>query len=96
MTATSSHLQVETRDGVRRVTFTRPEAFNAMSEEMAVGLVEALRGAAEDDDVRVVLLTGTGAAFNTCRTSSVRTLRGGSSRVRARRAARFRARAFEE
>jgi enoyl-CoA hydratase len=64
MTATSSHLQVETRDRVRRVTFTRPEAFNAMSEEMAVGLVGALSSAAEDDTVRVVLLTGAGAAFS--------------------------------
>lgn len=63
MTPTSSHLTVETRDGVRRVTFTRPGASNAMNEEMATGLVEALRSAGEDDDVRVVLLTGTGAAF---------------------------------
>ncbi len=59
-----SDLRVETAGGVRRVTFDRPEAFNAMSEEMAVGLVEALTTAADDDAVRVVLLTGTGAAFS--------------------------------
>ena len=50
-----SDLRVETAGGVRRVTFDRPEAFNAMSEEMAVGLVEALTTAADDDAVRVVL-----------------------------------------
>ena len=59
-----SDLRVETADGVRRVTFERPEAFNALSEEMATGLVEALTTAADDDAVRVVLITGTGAAFS--------------------------------
>jgi enoyl-CoA hydratase len=59
-----SDLRVETAGGVRRVTFDRPEAFNAMSEEMATGLVEALTTATDDDAVRVVLLTGTGAAFS--------------------------------
>ena len=59
-----SDLRVETAGGVRRVTFERPEAFNALSEEMATGLVEALTTAADDDAVRVVLITGTGAAFS--------------------------------
>ena len=59
-----SDLRVETADGVRRVTFDRREAFNAMSEEMATGLVEALTTAADDEAVRVVLITGTGAAFS--------------------------------
>ncbi|QIK65692.1 enoyl-CoA hydratase [Nocardioides sp. HDW12B] len=59
-----SHLEVQTAGGVRRITFTRPEAFNAMSEEMAAGLVDALDSAADDEAVRVVLVTGTGAAFS--------------------------------
>ncbi len=59
-----SHLEVETADGVRRITFTRPEAFNAMSEDMAAGLVEAVDSGADDDAVRVVLVSGTGAAFS--------------------------------
>jgi enoyl-CoA hydratase len=58
--------QVEVRcdEGVLRVTLRRPEAFNALSEEMAVGLVEALDRAAVDDAVRVVVLTGSGPAFS--------------------------------
>jgi len=66
---TSLHLmtdQVEVRsdEGILRVTLRRPEAFNALSEEMAVGLVEALDRAAVDDAVRVVVLTGSGPAFS--------------------------------
>ena len=60
----SQHLQTETLDGVCRITFCRPEAFNALDEEMATGLVGALRNAAVDTAVRVVVITGTGAAFS--------------------------------
>lgn len=57
------HLRVETGGGIARVTFDRPESFNALDEEMATGLVAALQRAAVDDDVRMVLVTGTGPAF---------------------------------
>ena len=60
----TEHLQVESADGVCRVTFRRPEALNALSEDMATGLVEALRAAAVDDAVRVVVLTGSGGSFS--------------------------------
>jgi enoyl-CoA hydratase len=59
----TNQLEVEVDEGVMRVTFRRPEAFNALSEEMAVGLVEALDRAAVDDAVRVVVVTGSGPAF---------------------------------
>ncbi len=59
----TNQLEVEADEGVLRVTFRRPEAFNALSEEMAVGLVEALDRAAVDEAVRVVVLTGSGPAF---------------------------------
>jgi enoyl-CoA hydratase len=49
---------------VCRITFNRPEAFNALSESMARGLVEQLMAAEADDAIRVVLLTGTGYAFS--------------------------------
>ncbi len=51
-------------DGICRITFTRPEAFNAMDEEMARGVVGALQEASVDDAVRVVVITGEGAAFS--------------------------------
>jgi len=60
----SQHLDVQVADGVCRVTFRRPEAFNALDEEMATGLVTALADASTDDAVRVVVVTGTGPAFS--------------------------------
>jgi enoyl-CoA hydratase len=60
----TNRLAVESADGVLRVTFGRPEAFNALNEEMAVGLVAALDRAAVEDAVRVVVLTGSGPAFS--------------------------------
>ena len=47
-------------DGVGIVTFNNPEKRNAMSIEMWEGLGEALIELREDDDVRVVILTGAG------------------------------------
>jgi len=60
----NGHLQVETDAGICRVTLNRPEAFNALDEEMAVGLVQALESAGRDDSVRVVVVTGSGLAFS--------------------------------
>ncbi|MGZ8741377.1 MAG: enoyl-CoA hydratase-related protein [Nocardioides sp.] len=50
--------------GVLRLTMDRPEHLNAMTGEMADRAAEELEGAAVRDDVRVVLLTGTGEAFS--------------------------------
>jgi len=51
-------------DGVGLVTFNQPEKRNAMSIEMWGGLGQILDEFREDDDVRVVILTGAGnAAF---------------------------------
>ena len=47
-------------DGVGIVTFNNPEKRNAMSIEMWEGLGQALIELREDDDVRVVILTGAG------------------------------------
>lgn len=49
--------------GVRLLTFDRPAARNAFNSEMYDALTAALREAAADDDVRVVVLTGAGSAF---------------------------------
>ena len=46
-----------------RITLDRPDRLNAMTAAMSDGLAEELEGAAARDDVRVVLLTGAGAAF---------------------------------
>ncbi len=57
-------LSVEVRDAALWLTLDQPETFNALTGEMVIGLVEELRGAVARDDVRVVVLTGTGAAFS--------------------------------
>lgn len=60
----SAHLDIAVADGICRITFTRPEAFNALDQEMASGLVRQLTDAEADDAIRVVVIQGTGAAFS--------------------------------
>ncbi|MBI2888065.1 MAG: enoyl-CoA hydratase/isomerase family protein [Chloroflexi bacterium] len=45
------------------VTLNRPERLNAMNRQMHDELYECLRGCNEDEDVRVVVLTGAGRGF---------------------------------
>jgi enoyl-CoA hydratase len=59
-----SDLEIALEDGALWLTLNRPEQFNALTGEMVIGLVEELRGAVARDDVRLVVLTGTGAAFS--------------------------------
>ena len=58
----SAQVTIDDRDGVRLITWTRPEALNAMSIEMWHGTRDALDSAAADD-VRCIVFTGTGRAF---------------------------------
>jgi 2-(1,2-epoxy-1,2-dihydrophenyl)acetyl-CoA isomerase len=53
----------ELADGVATVTLNRPEAMNALNTELKVALRDTLAAAADDPQVRAVLLTGTGRAF---------------------------------
>ena len=59
----NDHLRFELEDGVATITLQRPERDNAFSHRMGVGLSKAYRRCDEDDDVRVVVLTGAGRAF---------------------------------
>jgi enoyl-CoA hydratase len=59
-----SDLEVRLEDGALWLTLNRPEQFNALTGEMVVAAIEQLRGATGRDDVRVVVLTGTGGAFS--------------------------------
>ncbi len=57
-------LELTTDDkGVARLTLNRPEARNAMSQELIVELAAAARELAADERVRVVVLTGAGNIF---------------------------------
>lgn len=57
------HLLEILEGGIATLTMNRPEARNALSAEMFEGLSEALPRLAQDPGVRLVVLTGTGAAF---------------------------------
>jgi enoyl-CoA hydratase len=48
---------------VLRLTLNRPASHNALTDRVADDLAAELEGAGSDDAVRVVVLTGTGAAF---------------------------------
>lgn len=56
-------MRVDDADGVRKITWTRPDALNAMSIDMWDGTRDALRSA-EADGARVIVLSGEGRAFN--------------------------------
>lgn len=54
------NLIVEKHNAVGWITFNDPAKLNAMSYEMWAGLQQALAGFENDDEVRVVVLTGAG------------------------------------
>ncbi len=56
-------IEIEVNDGVMVATLNRPEKMNSLSPELTSGLLAALERASEDDDVRVMVLTGEGRAF---------------------------------
>ncbi len=58
-----SPVLLEIRDGVARLTLHRPDAANAIDVPLAVALRDATASIEAADDVRVVLLTGSGARF---------------------------------
>jgi 2-(1,2-epoxy-1,2-dihydrophenyl)acetyl-CoA isomerase len=50
-------------DHVATIRMERPERLNGWSATMSAEIVQALHGAQADDDVRVVIITGTGRGF---------------------------------
>ena len=58
-----SDLEIEIADGVMTATFNRPEKLNALNNNIRIGLRNALSEASQNDEVKVLVLTGTGRAF---------------------------------
>ncbi|MBX5485127.1 2,3-dehydroadipyl-CoA hydratase [Mycolicibacterium hassiacum DSM 44199] len=56
-------LLVSEQDGVRTLTLNRPERKNAIDARLWEELAEALRAAARDTELRVLVITGAGGAF---------------------------------
>lgn len=57
-------LTYEVKDRVAVITFIRPKEYNPLDQKSGPELVAALERAQDDDQVRVVILTGTGKAFS--------------------------------
>jgi 2-(1,2-epoxy-1,2-dihydrophenyl)acetyl-CoA isomerase len=63
-TAPANPVVLETREhGIATVVMNRPDRLNALNNELASGLNEAFGRLAEDESIRVVVLTGAGRAF---------------------------------
>jgi feruloyl-CoA hydratase/lyase len=58
-----NNVKMEKKDGIGWVILNRPEKRNAMSPALHADMNEALDAMADDDDVKVVVLTGAGEAW---------------------------------
>ncbi len=56
-------IEISNDGHVRTIRLNRPEVKNAFNDELAWGVVEGIRAAANDDSVWVVCITGSGDAF---------------------------------
>jgi enoyl-CoA hydratase len=61
--AGTEHLLFERRGATAIVTMNRPEAKNALSLPMLVGMADAWEEIDSDDDIRCAILTGAGGTF---------------------------------
>jgi enoyl-CoA hydratase len=73
---------VERDDHVITVTLNRPQAKNALSGEMLVGMYDAWKELDEDDDLRVGILTGAGGDF--CSGMDLKSMAGMNEQARER------------
>ena len=67
------HLGIETGDGVATVTLARPDTRNALNAGLIGEIRHSMQELAEEDDVRVVVLTGEGVYF--CAGADIRYMR---------------------
>ena len=58
-----STLLYDLKDGVLTLTLHRPEALNAFTRDMMTEMIDALDRADADDNVRAIIVTGSGRAF---------------------------------
>lgn len=69
----------EVKDGVATLTLNRPQARNAFSLEMIRIWTEALQEVRDNDEIRVLLLTGNGKSF--CAGGDVKSMKNGQGFV---------------
>ena len=54
---------LEKEEHIASITLNRPDKLNAVSEQMVTELIAAFSDVAQDEDVRVLVLTGAGQGF---------------------------------
>jgi 2-(1,2-epoxy-1,2-dihydrophenyl)acetyl-CoA isomerase len=72
---------VSVEAGVETITLNRPEKLNALNPEMHARLREALERAADDAEIRAVLLTGAGRGFCTGQDLAERDVSAGAAAI---------------
>jgi 2-(1,2-epoxy-1,2-dihydrophenyl)acetyl-CoA isomerase len=72
-------IKYELTDGVCTITFNRPDFYNAFNDEISYEFQSALKAAAKDDAVRVLVITGEGKAF--CSGQDLKSARGEDDRM---------------
>jgi 2-(1,2-epoxy-1,2-dihydrophenyl)acetyl-CoA isomerase len=69
------HLIYTKEEGIATMTLNRPQKFNAFNMGMYLGILHIINDAANDETVRVLVITGTGRAF--CVGADVKSLEQG-------------------
>jgi 2-(1,2-epoxy-1,2-dihydrophenyl)acetyl-CoA isomerase len=73
-----SDLLEAVEDGIAMLTLNRPESLNALSDDIRLGLLEALYRLGNDNAIGCIVLTGAGRGF--CAGGDVKTMAGRSAR----------------
>ena len=60
----SNTIKIENRRAVAILSLNRPEVFHSFNREMSHALLEALSTAEEDNNIRAIIITGSGKAFS--------------------------------
>jgi len=57
-------LLIEEEDNIFKITMNRPEAMNALSTDLAMELIQVFEDLTNKENIRAVILTGSGRAFS--------------------------------
>ena len=58
-----SSIILKIEDSIAFITLNRPEVFNSFNREMALLMQDTLDQCAKDDNIRAIVITGSGKAF---------------------------------
>ena len=74
MSQTYQTILYEKSGNIATLTLNRPEVLNAVNEKMGQELLDAIRNAGQDNEIRCLIITGSGRAF--CAGEDIQDLRG--------------------